>query len=170
MGIPSGYTSGQVVQAVPVASNQFAIFNEQQASNTNGGTFTSGSYLKRTLNTTVVNTISGCSIASSVITLPAGTYNVQAFAPAFKVNGHRIRIQNTTAATTIVLGMNAFTSGVGAYAVTHSFANTTFTLSTSSNIELQHYAESTITVNGLGTLCNFGDNEVFSQIQITKVA
>jgi hypothetical protein len=34
-----------------------AIFREEQASGTNGGTFTSGSYIKRTLNTTVVNNI-----------------------------------------------------------------------------------------------------------------
>jgi hypothetical protein len=162
------YSGSAWIAATPTP--QVAIFNEQQASNTNGGTFTSGSYVKRILNTTVINTISGCSIASSVITLPAGTYNVQAFAPAFKVDGHKVRIQNTTAATTIVLGMNAFTSGAGAFAVTHSFANTTFTLSVQSTIELQHRAESTITVNGLGTLCNFGDNEVFAQIQIIKVA
>jgi hypothetical protein len=169
MPIPSGYTSGQVVQAVPVPSNQFAIFNEQQATNTNGGDFTSGSYVKRILNTTIINTISGCTLTSSVISLPAGTYNATAYAPAYSINGHRIRLQNTTASTTIVLGVNCFANH-SSPATTHSFLNATFTLSATSNIELQHRCETTRTVNGLGTLCNFGDNEVYAQIQIEKVA
>ena len=162
------YYDGAAWQSVSVAPT-YAIFNEQQASGTDGGTGTSGSYAKRILNTTVINTISGCTLTSSVISLPAGTYNAAAYAPAYSVNGHRVRLQNTTAATTIVLGVNAFANG-GSPATTHSFLNVTFTLATTSNIELQHRIESTRTINGLGTLCGFGDNEVYAQIQIEKVA
>jgi len=171
----TAFVSGAVLTAEQLNDTvdnfaDIAIFNEQQASSTSGGTFTSGSYVKRTLNTTVVNNIVGCSIASSVITLPAGTFNVQAWAPAFSCNSHRTRLQNTTAATTIALGMNAFTSNVASYAETHSFLNCTFTLSVSSTIELQHRCQDTKTTNGLGVVCTFADSEVYAQIQITRIA
>jgi hypothetical protein len=168
MPIPSGYVSGQVVQAVPTALAT-AIFNETQASGTAGGTFTSGSYVKRTLNTTVVNNITGCSIASSVITLPAGTYQVFASAPAFRVDNHKLRLQNTTAATTIQIGSSEYTLNT-TEVVTNSLLNAYFTLSVSSTIELQHRCATTRATNGLGVPTSFTDNEIYSQITITKVA
>jgi hypothetical protein len=172
------YTAGQVLTAASLnanlsfaANSPTAIFNEQQASGTNGGTFTSGSWVKRTLNTTLINTITGCSIASSVITLGAGTYNVTAYAPAYNVDGHKCRIQNTTAGTTLVLGMNAYTSNAGAYASNHSFASITFTLTGATNIELQHQAITTKATNGLGFTVSIASiSEVYSQIHIVQVA
>jgi hypothetical protein len=65
--------------------------------------------------------------------------------------------------------MNAFTNQTVTDGVTNSTVNTIFTLSVTSTIELQHRCETTRTVNGLGTLCNFGDNEVYAQIQITRI-
>jgi hypothetical protein len=168
MPIPSGYTSGQVVQAVPTALAT-AIFNETQANNTQGGTFTSGSYVKRTLNTTVVNNITGCSIASSVITLPAGTYFVSATAPALQVSNHKIRLQNTTDSTTIAIGINS-TCAAADTTQTNAELTTYFTLTASKNIELQHRCATTAATYGLGTAMNFSDSEIYSQITITKVA
>jgi len=162
------YYSGSAWLAVG-ASPTTAIFNEQQASGTNGGTFTSGSYLKRTLNTTVINNIVGCSVAASVVTLPAGTYTVTAWAPAHTVSSHKIRLQNTTAVSTIAVGMNAFTSTSDSV-VTHSFLNTSFTLGTSSTIELQHRCAVTRAGEGLGVSVGFGDVEVYAQIEIEKTA
>jgi hypothetical protein len=162
------YYDGAAWQAVG-ASPTYAIFNETQASGTDGGTATSGSYAKRVLNTTVVNTITDCSIASSVITLPAGTYVVEASAPAVKVNGHKTRLQNTTAGTTVQLGSSMYTDSAVSVA-TRSELQAYFTLATSSTIELQHRFESTKATNGLGAFCSFGDSEIYSQIYITKVA
>ena len=167
MGIPSGYTSAQVVQAVPTAL-AYAIFNETQANSTDGGTFTSGSYVKRTLNTTVVNTISGCSLASSVITLPAGTYQIIANAPAYFVNENHTRLRNTTASSDIAIGQNSYAGG--GYGGSSSQIQTQFTLTGSTTIELQHRCSLTRAGNGLGVSSGFSDNEIYSQITITKVA
>jgi hypothetical protein len=146
-----------------------AIFNETQASGTQAGTFTSGSYVKRVLNTTVINGITGCSIASSVITLPAGTYFVSAIAPALQVSSHKIRLQNTTDSTTIAISTNANTQNA-VIVQTDAVLNTYFTLAASKNIELQHRCAVTQATYGLGTAATFGDNEVYSSITITKVA
>lgn len=146
-----------------------AIFNESQATNTNGGTFTSGSYVKRTLNTTVVNNITGCTLTSSVIALPAGTYLVSASAPAFQCNSHQTRLQNTTAATTTQLGSSE-QAGAGDVTQSRSMIQALFTLSVTSNLELQHRCSTTGPSQGLGVAANFGNDVMYSQIQITKVA
>jgi len=146
-----------------------AIFNETQASGTNGGTFTSGSYAKRTLNTTVVNNIAGCSIASSVITLPAGSYNVFAVSPCFKVNNNKARLRDTTAGADLAIGATMYTSS-GDDIMVLSQIQAYFTLSVSSNIELQHRCATTQATNGYGVQSGFGDSEIYSQITIVRVA
>jgi hypothetical protein len=170
----SAFVSGAVLTAAQlndVVDNfqDIAIFNETQANNTSGGTFTSGSYTKRVLNTTVVNNITGCSISSSVITLPAGTFAVRASAPAFAVIAHKARIQNTTAGTTLALGQNQY-ANTSATAQTSCEVLTIFTLSVSSTIELQHRCESTRATTGFGVSCVFGDSEIYSQIMIQRIA
>jgi hypothetical protein len=144
-----------------------AIFREEQSSGTTGGTFTSGSYTKRTLNTTVVNNITGCSIASSVITLPAGTFAVTAFAPAAEVSRNKLRLQNTTASTTLQIGNNQQSNTTDGYNM--ATVNTVFTLASASTIELQHRCTSTIAGYGLGLACSYGDVEVYASIIITRI-
>jgi hypothetical protein len=144
-----------------------AIFNETQSSATSGGTFSSGSWVKRTLNTTVVNTISGASLASSVITLPAGTYEVHASAPAFDVDRHVMRIRDTTNTTTLARGNPMYASA------THDVSNQSiamghFTLAGSADIEVQHRCQTGKAGNGLGVEGNFGDNEVYTRITIRE--
>jgi len=170
----TAFVSGAVLTAQQLNDTvdnfaDIAIFNETQANNTSGGTFTSGSYTKRILNTTVVNNITGCSIASSVITLPAGTFAVRASAPAFNVAAHKARIQNTTAGTTLALGQNQYTAAAELAQVSSEVV-TIFTLSVSSTIELQHRCEVTKTTTGYGVSMSFGDNEIYSQIMIQRIA
>jgi len=157
------------IAQLEAAADDIAIFNESQASGTAGGTATAGSYVKRTLNNTVVNNISGASIASSVITLPAGTYKVEASAPAHRVNGHKLRLQDTTNTTTLAVGNNAYEGSVDD-SQTSAILSTLITLAGATDIELQHRVGTTKTTNGLGILCSFGDDEVYAQITIRKVA
>ena len=171
------YTAGEVLTAASLNANlsfastnagPIAIFNETQASGTAGGGFTSGSYVKRTLNTTVVNQITGCTLTSSVIALPAGSYFVTALAPALKVNEHKIKLRNTTDSTDI-LGSSELSDSAG-FVQTVSQVHTFFTLTATKNIELQHRCFTTRAVDGLGENSSFGDNEIYSQITIQKVA
>jgi|DEB0MinimDraft_3_1074331.scaffolds.fasta_scaffold56182_2 hypothetical protein len=142
-----------------------AIFNETQSSGTSGGTFTAGSYVKRTLNTTVVNTITGASIATSVITLPAGTYEVHATAPAYDVDRHKMRIRDTTNSIDLAIG-NPLIATSGTDVSNQSVVMGSFTLAGSTNIEVQHQCGTSRAGNGLGVEGSFGDNEVYAQITI----
>jgi hypothetical protein len=144
----------------------FAIFTEEQASATNGGTFTSGSYVKRPLNTTRTNDITGCSIASSVITLTAGTYLFSSVASATNVNGHQSRLQDTTNSTSYY-GTNGYSNSNND---TDSLVSALVTITGSTNFELQHRCETTAASTGFGLANNFGNINVYAQITIEKIA
>jgi hypothetical protein len=140
---------------------------EEQAAGTDGGTFTSGSFVKRTLNTTLTNTISGASIASSVISLPAGTYFVRASAPGFFCTGHVAKLRDTTNSIDLLIGTVERTTTT---VVTRSLVSGYFTLAGTTNIELQHRCTTTRSTDGLGPSANVGVVEVYSVLEIYRVA
>jgi hypothetical protein len=146
-----------------------AIFNETQASGTAGGTFTSGSFVKRTLNTTVVNNIAGCTLTSSVIALPAGTYQILATAPGGDCTNHKAKLRNTTDSTDELIGTSERAAN-GTSDQTRSFVVGVFTIAATKNFELQHRCSATSTTNGLGYASTFGVSEVYSQVTITRIA
>jgi hypothetical protein len=153
----------------PSTGSTRAIFNETQAANTAGGTNTTGSFTKRTLNTTLVNSISGCSIAASVITLPAGTYVVTASAPFYSTARAQLRLRNTTDSTNDAIGQSGYY--VTAYEVQGvSQLMGYFTITGNKNYELQYYSQTVQATNGLGLQMNFGVSEIYSQISIEKIA
>ena len=168
------FVSGAVLTAAQLNDvldnfQDVAIFNETQASGTAGGGFTSGSYVKRVLNTTVVNNITGCSIASSVVTLPAGTYLIRGEAPALQVNNHKVKLQNTTAGTVIRTGTPTYADSASGGA-NSSYVTTVVTFAVTTTIELQHRCTTTKTTNGLGVGAGYGDDEVFAVLQIARIA
>jgi hypothetical protein len=146
-----------------------AIFNETQTAGTNGGTSVTGSFLKRTLNTTVVNNITGCSIASSVITLPAGSYYVSARTPVNQSDQARAKIRNTTDGVDLALSGSHYlppTISATIYIVIEGY----FELTASKTIELQYRVATACASNGLGINTNLGVSEIYSSITIMKVA
>jgi hypothetical protein len=168
------FSAGQILTAAQVSALQanstaVAIFNDQKANGTNAGT-ASTSYATRTLNTTVVNNIAGCSLASNTVTLTAGSYVIEASAPAFNVNGHKIRIYNSTTSATIAIGSSAYSVN-GNNVMTESKAFGYLTITGSTNIIIQHVANTATATSGWGAGGAVGgDNEVFAQIKITQVA
>ena len=147
-----------------------SIFNETQSSGTAGGTATSGSYVKRVLNTTVTNNVSGCSIATSVDTLAtSGTYYLQGISPCWRTDGVKARLQNTTASTTIALGTvgnSNTTDNSQNFATVQGY----ITISASTTIELQGRVTTTSAGSGAGRAATFGDDEIYAQLFILKVA
>jgi hypothetical protein len=144
---------------------QYAIFNETQAANTAGGTATSGSFIKRTLNTTVANTITGCSIASSVITLPAGTYNVSVVAPFVNTWRTKLKLRNTSDSTDTLIGQSDRIDNGGLAVLVGQF-----TSAASKNYEVQYRCEQGVATVGLGYESNFGVSEIYTIITIEKIA
>lgn len=141
---------------------------DQKTSGTNGGTFTAGAWQTRDLNTEVSDAGGHASVASNQITLAAGTYRVRAHAYAGGVNAHRLRLQNITDGTTLLLGSDHLSTST-ANSSNHAMLEGEFTIASTKVIELQHRCQTTGTTNGLGYASGWG-TEVYSVVTMVKVA
>jgi hypothetical protein len=150
------------------ATIQQAVFTDTKSSATAGGTFTSGAYRTRDINTTQTNTITGCSLASNQITLPAGTFRIEGFTGGYKIDRHQTRIYNITGSAVLFLGYSAFTDPNQDITTIAPFSGTV-TFASSTVIELQHRSAFTRSTDGFGISCGFNDN-IYSSVTITKVA
>ncbi len=143
---------------------------DEKVADTVSGTFTSGSWQTRTLNTVITNEISGASLASDQITLPAGTYFVDARAQAFEVNRHHLRLRDTTGTATLVVGASSFCASSTDNVQNTTFVAGRFTLSVESVIELQHRCQTSRATIGFGVEADFDEVEVFAEVFIKKIS
>lgn len=165
-GIPSWAAPAAATGAFE--SELFHI-RDEQSSGADGGTFVSGAWQKRTLNTTKTNEISGASVSTSVITLPAGTYYLDAVAPAFSVGGHKAKWRNTSDNSDTIIGSSAQTSQSD-FDSSPAFVNGRFTIAGTKNFELQHRCTVSEGTKGFGEASSFSVVEVYADIKIWKVS
>lgn len=152
----------------PLNAKAVLHVRDEKTSGVAGGSFTSGAWRTRDLNQSKTNTITGASLSSNQITLPTGSYWIDASAPAIKVDSHRVRLYNTTASAEILLGTTEYAvNTVDAH--TRSFVRGAFTLSGSSVLELQHRCTTTYNTNGFGLASGLG-TEVYAEVVIWKTA
>jgi len=142
---------------------------DQKSSGSAGGTFTSGAWQTRTLNTVVTNLISGASLSSNQVTLPAGRYYFEAHAPAFQVNVHKTQLYNISDTVSIKIGTTEDSSAADAV-TTRSFVSGEFTLTASKTIELQHRCTNTVSSNGFGAALSTSGVEVYAALKIWKLS
>jgi hypothetical protein len=149
--------------------NGFFIVQETQASGTDGGTFTSGAWRTRGLNTVQHNSIAGASLASNRVTLPAGTYRVRGGAFAFRVNSNAARLYSITASATLLIGSSNY-----AYSSDNGYVESAvvgiFTLGATTVIELQHDCETTFSDRGFGDAGDTGERELYAHLEIEKLS
>jgi hypothetical protein len=158
----------RTAQAVSQLANNVLHVRDEKATGTQGGTFTAGGWQTRALNIVKTNTITGASLNTSLgrISLPAGTYDVEARAPAFLTANHQTRLQNITDAATSLIGASSRTSDNQ----TDSLLRGRVVLTKTTVFELQHMCSSSQATNGLGNACNFGVVEVYAEVKISRIA
>lgn len=158
-------TGGNLVAQVP-----FLWVREEQANGTNGGSSLTGNNV-RILNTVKSNTITGASLAGNQITLPAGTYYVNASSPAYASDGsarqHKLRFYNVTDASVAIVGEN---EAYYNYNSSRSRGTGTITIAGAKAFSLYDYISLAFATTGLGIAVSSGDVEVYSDVQITKLA
>lgn len=166
------YLLESVVIAVAQLTNALPLLlhvRDEKAANTAGGTFTTGAWQTRTLNTEKTNEISGASLAANQITLPAGTYEIEAKAPALYVNRHKARLYNITDAADVLIGSSEYTAPA-TNAQTFSTVAGRFTLAAQKVLELQHRCQTTAATSGLGVESNLDSKvEVYAEVMIWKL-
>jgi hypothetical protein len=178
VNVTAGLTSvvtARISDRRPVADpnltpNAIVHVRDEKAQNTAAQSITTGDWRTRELNTVKTNTVSGASLASNQVTLPAGTYWVQATAPGIDVALHQARLQNITAGTTLLTGTPEYApllgSGAGSASITKSDVIGQITLTAASAIELQHRVGRTS--NG-GFPANFA-TEVYAEVIFWRTA
>ncbi len=152
-----------------VNEDSIVIIEQQETSGTDGGTFTSGAFQTRTLNTEVADTGGNATLAANQITLAAGTWFVEAEAKGFRCSNHQIRLRNTTDATNIKSGTST-ESASGTNNATTSALSTVFTIAVAKVLELQHRCSNTRNNDGFGQAAGFGETEVYARIRFNKLA
>jgi hypothetical protein len=151
-----------------IASPVLWVRNQRASGTASGETLPLTTWTQRVLNTTVMNQISGASLASNQITLPAGVYKINAIAVSELTGGGNgalvTRLRNITAGTTIIVGPEGESNG---NSNAPSFVRGQFTLSGTTVVELDSYAV-TAACNG-GLAASTGEVEVYVDAYFEKI-
>lgn len=150
------------------SSLDYILIQDQKSASTGGGTFTSGAWRTRDLNTIVADPGSHASVSSNQITLQAGTYRVTAKCPASYVQRHQARLYNITDSAVLAIGTTESTdNGTGTLTTTSSMIFGRFTISSAKVLEVQHQCGVTRANEGYGNFGTFG-TEVYTSIEFWK--
>ena len=135
---------------------------------TAGGTFTSGAWRTRDLNTEDNDTGNNCSLSSNQFTLNAGTYRIAARAPAHKVDVHKIKLRNITDSTDELIGSAAYCGSTTVVQV-DSFLGGQFTIAAQKTFAIQHICQTTKAGNGFGVTVWYSVDDVYAVVELWKV-
>lgn len=160
-------TIARISTSSGVYKTRVAYIKDVKSSGTAGGTFTSGSYQTRTLNT-LEGDQSFVSLSSNQFTLQPGTYQIEASAPAFAVSQHKAKLRNITDSTDTIVGTAEYANTVSGHSICSLVAGT-FSITSTKIFEIQHRAAATRATNGFGEGSSFGDSEVYTVVKIEKV-
>ena len=177
-GLPDGIVDTDMLAADSVTApkigsktfTSYAIIADVKASNTDSGTFTSGAWRTRDLNTELADPDGIVSISSNQFTLQSGSYLLKAKAMGFRVERHMIKLYQTSGTPAdIATGTSEYCppTYIGSNS---SFLSCRFTISTATTYELQHRCQTTKTDNGFGMDFDIGVNETFALVEIFKEA
>lgn len=141
---------------------------DEKASGTHAGASAAAAWQTRTLNTVKTNEITGASLAGNEVTLPAGTYEIEANAPSYSTNRARLRLYDVTGAAALLLGPSRFAETGSETAVA---VRGRFSLAGTSTVRVEHYTQTALATFGLGVATNLvGLIEVYAEVLIRKVA
>ncbi len=154
-----------------IINGNYIHIRDEKTSGTYGGTFTSGAWQTRDLNTEVADAGGHASLASNQITLAAGTYLVDISAPGYAVAYHQARLYDVTHSTVLLVGTSERCgySGSTDSVQTRSQIKGVITLASSTVLAVQHQCQTTLATNGFGYACGFGNVEVYTVVELIRV-
>lgn len=164
------------------ASIKVATLKDQNTNDGNpvfGGTFTSGSWQTRTLNTEVdPDSIVTLDTSTNQFTLTAGSYRIDWSCPAYRVNHNQSKLKNITD-TLNYYGSSEVAYDSSAANQSVSIGSAVLTITGSKVFELQHQCSSSRDNTGFGAGLTIGQltaetgetlTNVYSQLTITKLS
>jgi len=155
-----------------VTSAKYAIsvarITDSKASGTSGGTFTSGAWRTRDLNSIEDDPDSIVTLSSNQFTLGAGTYLIEWSAPAYDIGKHRTQLWDVTGSTDLAKGTTEYV-GSSDDIQTRSFGFDIVTLTASNAFEIQHQSALSQSTNGFGVASSMAA-EKYTMVTIFKLS
>ena len=177
-GLPDGVVDSDVLADSAVTAAKvgykgfasYAIICDEKSAGTDGGTFTSGAWQDRDLNTELIDTDGIVTISSNQFTLTsAGTYFIEFQAPAVRVNGHMARLYDVTGNAQVALGCSTFSDSGADGDTNYSFGFARVTISSANTYKIQHQCTLTEATIGFGRAFSI-DVERYTFVKIQKEA
>ena len=143
--------SGNLSWTTPSVSlfSSYAVIEDQKTAGNNGGTFTSGDWRTRDLQTEIFDPDNIVSISSNQFTLQAGNYFIEASAPAYHVDRHQAALYDITADNFHTVGTNEYAKG-DAGTGSRSIVVARVTISSANVYEIRHRCQTTFATYGFG--------------------
>lgn len=178
-GLPDGIVDTDMlatdaVSAAKLGTNSFvsyAVIADVKTSGTDGGTFTSGAWRTRDLNTEIFDPDGIVSISSNQFILAAGNYLIEWLAPAVRIGEHKARLYDVTGDVSVQIGNNAFSSTDGGD-LTFAFGSSRVTITSSNTYRIEHRC-----LTGASLAYGFGNStdisstvEIYTVVKIFKEA
>lgn len=147
-----------------------AFLRDNQSSGTAAQSISTGSYSTIRLNTLEGDT-NFISLSSNAFTLDPGTYRIHAYVPVASSGAAgraliKPRLQNTSDATTTILGMISGDSEANGRGVGTAVVLGQFTITAEKTFEIQARPTATALI---GQPCSFGDDETYTCVEIEKI-
>lgn len=142
-------------------ANIMASISDTRSTGTNGGTFTSGSWITRQLNT-IDGSQNFCTLNNNQFTLIPGIYHLEIGACACGVQNHQFRVWDVTDNILVAVSTNGYTTGSNDFLTISMSVN----LSSVTTYEIQHQCVHTLVDYGFGRSVGFGLPEKYCYITI----
>jgi hypothetical protein len=149
-------------------SAPYVKVSDVKANTVGGGTAVASTWTARDINTEDNDANSIASLSSNRVTLPAGTYEVIATAPFYTTYFTKMRLQNITAGTTLIIGTGVYLHNTYLGSSVLPLVGR-FTLASTSALELQYFTSNGAATVGLGVPISSGMSEVYAVMEFRKV-
>lgn len=145
----------------------YAKISDTKSNGTDGGTFTSGALRTRDLQTEDNDASGIVSIAANQFTLQSGTYRIRAVVPFFLTSNTVAILRNITDSTDTIISTVRWS---GASSDSHNLIVGQFTIGSAKTFEIQQICGTTRATNGFGVAAGLGYPEVYTVVELWKVA
>ncbi len=150
-----------------ISERDTCYIKDVKAAGVDGGTFTSGAWQTRTLNT-LEGDCDGISLALDQVTITGtGSWRIKGLAPAYAVGRHKAKVFQV-GGSDLIFGSSEWAHDTNnTQSSSHIVGG--LTVSGSLVFEIQHQGSTTEATFGFGNASNFGVIEVYTQLELTRI-
>jgi hypothetical protein len=175
-GVPVGFvkdasSNAYLLKVGGIASStsySYALITDQKTNGTNGGTFTSGAWRTRDLNTILSDVDGIVSVSSNQFTLQAGTYMFFIVVPAVEVDFVKAGLYNVSDSQFSLLSEPQFTNAGATYASINNIVLGKITIASQKIFEVRQYCSTSKATYGFGRTASLPEVEYYTRVEIWK--